>query len=121
MFCEQLVEQDSFETLYKLVTPLLRQLVEILLAPFDGGRFGRAGNVEQCPVGLATFKGNKKTSMFIRHVSDNLVDESLTRLDQSSRETGSPVMSSKPDRNSSEISFRLGARTSDIGRPWPSR
>jgi len=73
---------DSFETLYKLITPLLRQLVEILLAPFDGGQFGRAGNVEQCPVGLTTFKGNKKTSMFVRHVADNLVEESLTRLDQ---------------------------------------
>ena len=89
-----------------------------MLSPFDGGQFRGTGNSKQRPIRLAALERYKKLPMRLWHLADDFSDKSLAGGDQSSRETGWSVIPSKPRRNSSEISLRVGARTSDIGRSW---
>ena len=53
--------------------PIDTQLIKIELAPFDCWQAGGGRQTKKSPLGLTALKRDKKLTMPIRHLADNLV------------------------------------------------
>ncbi|WP_333927425.1 hypothetical protein [Bradyrhizobium sp. CCBAU 11361] len=76
-----LCEENLFEASDELVAFFLRQLVEILLTPFDGRQIGCGGYAEETPIRRAALERYKKLPVCVRHLANNLFNERLARGD----------------------------------------